>query len=241
MVQLRKLGRRGCPGRRAFTPLSKATATATRAAPPWPRRLWPDWPRWSSPPSAMPTAMAASTTRSAPGSSPPAMTSVSGIGAGRINAARAVGARRCRAGAGCRSCSCSRSCLGFEADDVITYTYTVTNTGEVDLTGIVVTDSRLGNVTLGATSLTTAASTSGTATYTVTQADIDSGADIVNTATVTCNQGVTDTDSATVMVEVPAVPAVYVSPSNQTGSGLARRERHLRVHRAEHRRRGGHL
>jgi thermitase len=144
---------------------------------------------------------------------------VSGIGAGRINAARAVQSGQKVLQPDIDLLLTTDRTSVSQVDDVITYTYTVTNTAEVDLTGIVVTDSRLGNVTLGATSLTTAASTSGTTTYTVTQADIDSGADLVNTATVTCAQGVTDTDSATVMVEVPAVPAVYVSPSNQTGSG----------------------
>ncbi|MFO7772900.1 MAG: hypothetical protein R6V59_03005 [Dehalococcoidia bacterium] len=106
-----------------------------------------------------------------------------------------------------------------EAGDVITYAYTVTNTGEVSLTGIDVTDDLLGKVTLDDSELAPGESTSGTATYTVTQDDIDSGADIVNTATVTTDQGVTDSDSATVTVEVPEVVGVTISPADESGRG----------------------
>jgi hypothetical protein len=84
---------------------------------------------------------------------------------------------------------------------MITYTYTVSNTGEVTLTGIMVTDSMLGkhhperhlpwprrfhhrhshlHRNPGRHRL---------------------GANIVNTATVTCDQGVTASASATVSIE----------------------------------------
>jgi hypothetical protein len=88
-----------------------------------------------------------------------------------------------------------------EAGTMVTYDYTVTNTGGVTLTGISVTDNELGNITLGATTLAPGASTNGTAQYTVTQTDIDAGDDIVNTATVTCDQEVSDEDDATVTIE----------------------------------------
>jgi hypothetical protein len=91
-----------------------------------------------------------------------------------------------------------------EAGTVVTYTYTVTNTGDVTLTGIKVTDDKLGDITLGKTTLAPDESTSGTASYNVTQADIDAGDDIVNVADVTCEQEVTDSDSATVEIYAEA-------------------------------------
>jgi uncharacterized repeat protein (TIGR01451 family) len=106
-----------------------------------------------------------------------------------------------------------------EAGDAITYTYTITNTGHVTLTGIAVHDDLLGNITLAATNLGPGASTSGTATYTVTQADVDSGEDIVNTSTVTTDQGVTNSDSSTVTVETPVVNRVLITPSHMSGQG----------------------
>jgi len=87
------------------------------------------------------------------------------------------------------------------AGTVVTYTYIVTNNDNVTLTGINVTDDKLGSITLEETTLAPVESTSGTASYNVTQDDIDAGADIVNTATVICNQEVTDEDDATVTIE----------------------------------------
>ena len=71
-------------------------------------------------------------------------------------------------------------------DDVINYTFTVTNTGDVTLTGIAVTDADVDNLSCGATSLAPGASTTCTATYTITQADVDAGG-TENTATVTAS------------------------------------------------------
>ncbi len=106
-----------------------------------------------------------------------------------------------------------------EAGDVITYTYTVSNTGKVTLTGVTVTDSRLGNVTIGTATVGPGASTTGSASYTVTQADIDAGADMVNTATVTTDQGVADSATVAVSVDVPGVAAVTISPSARSARG----------------------
>jgi thermitase len=125
---------------------------------------------------------------------------VSGIGSGRINAARAVARDDTQPQPDVNIVTTAEPTPVSQAGDVITCTYTVTNTGEVTLTGIAVTDNKLGNISLATTTLAPGASTTTTATYTVTQADIDAGADIVNTATVTTDQGVTDSDSATVAV-----------------------------------------
>ncbi|MDO8473470.1 MAG: hypothetical protein Q7T05_06595, partial [Dehalococcoidia bacterium] len=85
----------------------------------------------------------------------------------------------------------------------VTYSYTVTNTGNVTLTGLVLTDDKAGPITLVATTLAPGASTTGTATFAITQAMIDAGTPIVNTAKVTSTQGVTATATATVTITRP--------------------------------------
>ena len=94
---------------------------------------------------------------------------------------------------------------------VITYTYTITNTGNVTLSGpFSVTDNKTGTFSCGSGPLAPAGTTSCTATYTVTQADINAGS-ITNTATATTtytddagnDEAVTsNTASATVRVVV---------------------------------------
>jgi len=75
-----------------------------------------------------------------------------------------------------------------EVGDVITYTYAVTNTGNVSLSDVSISDVHSGTGTLStitpaSATLAPGASQDFTATYTVTQADIDAGTDITNTAT----------------------------------------------------------
>jgi len=73
--------------------------------------------------------------------------------------------------------------------DTITYTYAVTNTGNVSMTNIMVSDVHSGTGTLGAitpanvSSLAVGETVNFMASYVVTQADIDAGMDITNTAT----------------------------------------------------------
>jgi len=57
--------------------------------------------------------------------------------------------------------------------DVVTYTYTVTNKGNVTLNPVTVTDDKLGPITLSSTNLAPGATTTGTATLTITEPDID--------------------------------------------------------------------
>ncbi|WP_460828130.1 beta strand repeat-containing protein, partial [Marilutibacter aestuarii] len=74
------------------------------------------------------------------------------------------------------------------AGDVVTYTFVVTNPGNVTIEDVTIVDGLpgLGPITCGADSLPTdlapGAQLTCTAQYTVTQADIDAGSDIVNTA-----------------------------------------------------------
>ncbi|GGA75853.1 DUF7507 domain-containing protein [Ornithinibacillus halotolerans] len=73
--------------------------------------------------------------------------------------------------------------LVTQVDQQVTYTFTVTNAGKVTLTDVQVNDPMLGgDITLESTVLEPGESTIGTATYYVTQEDIDRGK-ILNTAT----------------------------------------------------------
>ncbi|MGD9957804.1 MAG: beta strand repeat-containing protein, partial [Nocardioides sp.] len=69
-----------------------------------------------------------------------------------------------------------------DAGDTIAYTFLVTNTGAVTLTAVGVTDAKVGTVTCPSTTLAPGASTTCTATYTITQADVNTGA-VNNSAT----------------------------------------------------------
>ncbi|MFF2011879.1 hypothetical protein ACFVWY_22740 [Streptomyces sp. NPDC058195] len=90
----------------------------------------------------------------------------------------------------------------YRVGDTVTYTYTVTNTGSQELTGIAVNDDRVTGVTCEATTLAPGASTTCTGTYTVTQADADRG-EVVNNALATARNGtvVSNTDQARITVE----------------------------------------
>jgi len=100
-------------------------------------------------------------------------------------------------------------------DDVITYSYLVENTGNVVIDSVAVTDVHSGTGTLSAitpasVSLAPGDSETFTATYTVTQDDVDAGTDITNTATAdgTPARGtltpVTDDETVTVAEQMPA-------------------------------------
>ena len=75
----------------------------------------------------------------------------------------------------------------FRAGQVITYSFAVTNTGNVTITGIAIDESAfsgtgtLSAITCPVTTLAPGESTTCTATYTLTQADIDAG-EVTNTA-----------------------------------------------------------
>ena len=106
-----------------------------------------------------------------------------------------------------------------EAGDVLTYTFTVTNNGNVTLANVVVTDPKA-TVTGGPiASLAPGASdsTTFTATHTITQAELDAGS-FTNTATVTArdpgNNPLTATDDETVpALRTPSVAIVKATAS----------------------------
>ncbi len=79
----------------------------------------------------------------------------------------------------------SASPMSYDAiGQTITYTYTVKNIGNVDLTGLQIIDDKFGSIKLSATSLAPNAQTTGTATYITTQHDLDAGY-VTNLATAT--------------------------------------------------------
>ncbi|GEM_PF-838937 len=106
------------------------------------------------------------------------------------------------------------------AGDVITYTIEVTNTGNVTLTGVSVSDPLLADLTRQADNpgngdnlLDMGETWVYTGTYTVTQADLDDNGggdgDIDNTVTVDTNEAGSQTDSETVpIVTEPAIQVV---------------------------------
>ena len=103
------------------------------------------------------------------------------------------------------------------AGAVITYTYKVTNTGNVTLTALTVTDPMPGLsaiVCQEVTPIAPAASITCSATYTTTQADVNTGS-VTNTATATGTPPVgTDvTASGTVTVPAMATPAIALVKS----------------------------
>ena len=106
-----------------------------------------------------------------------------------------------------------------KAGDTMTYTFDVTNTGNLTLTGVTVTDPMSG-LTLDGCDFGTLAPgqhVTCTGTYTVSQPDIDGGF-ITNTATATGQPPTGDqvTDNATVTTNLPVAPKLSISKSVDT-------------------------
>ncbi|MDE2475570.1 MAG: hypothetical protein KGO48_11025, partial [Alphaproteobacteria bacterium] len=109
---------------------------------------------------------------------------------------------------------------GSVADHVgqeIDYTILVTNTGNEDLTGVTVVDSLTGHTLQSAGTLAAGTSETLTDKYFVTQADLDKGGVITNTATETDNQ--TTGGSSTVTTGVDQDPSVSVVKTAATVAG----------------------
>ena len=101
-----------------------------------------------------------------------------------------------------------------QVGQVITYTYVVTNTGNVTLIGqISVTDNKVPVVCPPSAVLPPGQSLTCTASHTVTQADLDAG-EIVNTAT--ASNGVITSPPDTVTVGAIAVPRLVVVKASPT-------------------------
>src|SRR5262249_25924495 len=106
-----------------------------------------------------------------------------------------------------------------DAGDTISYAFSVTNTGNVTLTGVVLTDP-LTNLTCAIGTLAPGQTDTHCATtYTLQQSDVDLGSRS-NTATATGNppQGDPATDSDTAPVSLPQAPAPKLEKSTTTAS-----------------------
>ena len=107
---------------------------------------------------------------------------------------------------------------GHDVGDTIAYTFLVTNTGNVTLTSVGVTDPKVGTVSCPLTTLAPGASTTCTATYALTQADVNAG--VVNntaTATGTPPAGVTAPTPATDNTSTPVNRTSAIALDKQAG------------------------
>ena len=110
----------------------------------------------------------------------------------------------------------------------ITYSYLVTNTGNVDLTSVSVTDPQPNLSAVGCpnSSLAPGVSETCTAAYTTTQVDVDAGS-IVNTATAsgTPSTGGVVTDTSSLTIPASDAPAIRVvksaSVANYSAPGIS--------------------
>ncbi len=106
-------------------------------------------------------------------------------------------------------------------DDAITYSFTVSNTGNVTMSDIVVSDGQVAGVQCAASSLTPGQSTTCTGTHAISQADIDAGK-VVNVASVTGlpPQGgaIPSVSSNTVTVTAQQLPGLTITKSSTTTS-----------------------
>ncbi|WP_341925730.1 hypothetical protein [Nocardioides psychrotolerans] len=99
---------------------------------------------------------------------------------------------------------------GPDAGDTITYSFVVTNTGTVTLSGVALSDPKIGPVTCPAGSLAPGASvTCSQRTYVITQADVVAGA-VVNTATASAvpPTGAPVSDDDTDTTTLPVRPSI---------------------------------
>ena len=104
-----------------------------------------------------------------------------------------------------------------DAGDEITYSFTVENAGNVNLTNIDVTDTMLGGVIRSIPSLTAGATETFDVIYTLTQADVDAG-QVSNTASATGDSpagpdDVTDTSGTAADNDDPTVVTLTAAPN----------------------------
>jgi uncharacterized repeat protein (TIGR01451 family) len=112
----------------------------------------------------------------------------------------------------------SASREGAEVGQVITYSYTITNSGLAALTGVTLFDDQLGTITPGATALTAGYVTTATVTYTVQAGDLPGP--LTNTATVSGSMvgGTVVTTTATATVTLFNSPGLTVTKRASTTS-----------------------
>ncbi len=119
----------------------------------------------------------------------------------------------------------SSTTASISATGVVSYSYLITNTGNVTVTGISVADNNIdsGSMSCPGASLAAGANMTCTAQHTVTQAEMDAGGNLSNTVTVTSANAPTATDTlnipimqnASLSLTKSANPAVFTA-SGQT-------------------------
>ena len=102
----------------------------------------------------------------------------------------------------------------------VPFTFTVTNTGNVTMTAVSVSDPQAVPVTCAATTLAPSASTTCTGSHRVTQAELDAG-EVVNTASVVGSppSGPPTAPVSSNTVRIPATPLPSLSVAKSTGAG----------------------
>jgi uncharacterized repeat protein (TIGR01451 family) len=114
-------------------------------------------------------------------------------------------------------------------NQVITYTYTVRNNSESAASSLIVTSTRTPSITCSSTSIPVGGTVTCTGTYTVTQADLNVGETILNSASATANGGSLSSNTAqssvlivqnqSLSAAVSASPSQPVSPANSIPAG----------------------
>jgi hypothetical protein len=106
------------------------------------------------------------------------------------------------------------------AGQVVPYTYLVSNTGNVTLTGITVTDDKVASVSCPATTLAVGASMTCTGSHTVTAAEFAAGGNLTNLATADSTQTDPVTDTHSIPIAPPTVVA-QITPTATTCQAFA--------------------
>jgi uncharacterized repeat protein (TIGR01451 family) len=114
----------------------------------------------------------------------------------------------------------STTTLVTTAGQVVPYTYLVTNTGNVTLTGITVTDDKVATVTCPKTTLVPAESMTCNGSHTVTSAELGAGGNLTNIAEACGNPptGSAVCDDDTVSIPIQAARTGQITPTNTTCS-----------------------
>ena len=101
------------------------------------------------------------------------------------------------------------------AGQIVPYSYLLTNTGNITLTGISLSDDNTDAAPVcGTTTLAPSATTTCTAQHTVTQAEMDAGGNLVNNVTASSNEAADATDSLS--IPITQSPSLTVAKSSTT-------------------------
>jgi uncharacterized repeat protein (TIGR01451 family) len=114
----------------------------------------------------------------------------------------------------------SSSTTSLSAPETVTYSYLVTNTGNVTLTGISLSDNNDNDdMSCPKTSLAPTETMTCSATHTFTQEELDAGGTLDNTVTASSNEGAGDTDDLSIsMTQSPSLNVTKVATEDSVDS-----------------------